>query len=181
MARTEITATDAMKALRAKIESRLMDNPDYRALVALDRAIAEVSNPDWHSASREVVPGGGKPLKRDGGEPSQKPLTQPEATARLLNEHGPMPTSAILERIGDLGVTVSGADPVINLSSSISKSGQFKSVRINGVSHWWFKDRELPNVRTAFEPAMDFGGQTDAFAPAADEHNQEGDDDDAAA
>lgn len=137
-------ATVSMKALRDEIEQRLLGNPDYRALVALDRAIGELSSSPVRDASRAR----GDERFKNTHASSQRSLTQPEAAARLLEEFGPLPTHTILSRIGSLGVTVSGNDPLVNLSSSISKSGQFKSIRINGTSHWWFKDRELPQTRT---------------------------------
>jgi hypothetical protein len=81
----------------------------------------------------------------------------------------------------DMGVAIGGKDKLINLSSAISKSNRFRTVRINGVSHWWFKDRELPDTRTTFQPDMDFGGETGAAAPAADGNSDDGGSDDAAA
>lgn len=56
----------------------------------------------------------------------------------------PMTGADIMAALPARGVTVGGADPVVNFTSSMSKSGKFQSVRRNGKYYWWFKDEPLP-------------------------------------
>lgn len=178
------SAISAMKALRAEIEGRLLRNEDYRAFMALNKAIDEVSPPIRSESASEPQSELGRTVKRIGDEFFTKAPSQPEAAARILSDYGPTTTADILEMIKEFGVTVSGNDPLINLSSSLSKSGHFRSIRINGAPHWWFKDRALPLSALKEMTGVDtlnLGGLTDAGASAADSGSSDGGSDDAAA
>jgi hypothetical protein len=146
MAMTDSVETlSAIKGVRDSIRRKLQSNPDFIALMALDKVIAEIEGASKAEANH---------LRSSSGLSASRAMTQPEAAAKLLEQHGPLTTADILARIGSLGVTVSGNDPAVNLSSSLSKSGQFQSIRLNGASHWWFKDRELP-VQSALDTSAD--------------------------
>ncbi|PAQ00851.1 hypothetical protein LRP31_07945 [Mesorhizobium mediterraneum] len=172
MPTTENAAIASMTALVAEIETRLLkDSPDYRAMLALKKAIAEVSGPVMHlrpTTERAVAPA--PPVAYASG----RVPSQPDAVAEVLDQYGPLPTSDILAMVLEMGVTVGGTDKLINLSSAISKSGRFRSFRLNGVPHWYFKDRELPVVRT-MPPTWEamanqnLGGKTGVAAPAAED------------
>ncbi|MCJ8507777.1 hypothetical protein MUU53_07605 [Rhizobium lemnae] len=140
-----VETLSAIKGVRDSIRRKLQSNPDFIALIALDKVIAEIEGTSKADANH---------LRSSATLSIPRSLTQPEAAAKLLEQHGPLTTADILARIGSFGVTVSGNDPAVNLSSSLSKSGQFQSIRMNGASHWWFKDRELP-VQSAFDPSAD--------------------------
>ncbi|MER8484122.1 hypothetical protein [Mesorhizobium sp. M1322] len=184
MSTTASSAISAMRALRAEIEGRLLHNEDYRAFMALNKAIDEVSPPIRSEIASEPHSEIGRVMKRIGEELFSKVPSQPEAAGRILSDYGPTTTADILEMIKEFGVTVSGNDPLINLSSSLSKSGHFRSIRINGVPHWWFKDRPLPSASSKEAigtGSLEFGGLTDAGASAADSGSSDGGSDDAAA
>lgn len=140
-----VETLSAIKELRDSIRRKLLSNPDFKALVALDKVIAEIEGAPKGDANQ---------LRSSSGISASRTMTQPEAAAKLIEQHGPLTTADILGQIGSLGVTVSGNDPAVNLSSSLSKSGQFQSIRLNGAAHWWFKDRELP-VQSASDPSAD--------------------------
>ncbi len=141
----------AIKELRDSIRRKLLSNPEFKALLALEKVIAEIEGTPTSGAAH---------MTSSSNPPASRQLTQPEAAAKLLEQYGPLTTAEILGRIGSFGVTVSGNDPAVNLSSSLSKSGQFRSIRLNGMSHWWFKERELP-TQSANGPISD--PKTDVF------------------
>jgi hypothetical protein len=136
------SATEDMIALKGRIEQRLLLNPDYKALIALNKAIAEALGdevadmPDAQKAR--------KPIAISSAEISD--LTQTDAVHVLLTKvlHAPAQTTTLVKALSAHGITVGGAKPEVNLSSVLSKDGRFRSVRYNGRYCWWIKGTPFP-------------------------------------
>jgi hypothetical protein len=166
MTATNNSATTEMRKLRNEFVRRLMANPDYRALVALDKAIAEVEGAPEHSIASAPDVQTVRPVLRQSTFPAVP--SQAYATETVLFRHDhPMPLSALLPLVREEGARLSGKDPEINLSSSLSRSERLRSVRYEGRSCWWLANRPFPGEK-------DFGGVTDADTPAADVSHDRG-------
>ncbi|MBX9460025.1 MAG: winged helix-turn-helix domain-containing protein [Brevundimonas sp.] len=165
-------AIEAMRSLRREIESRLAANPDYRALIALDRAIREASGHRVIGGSRYYGGGGARPVEhRLPNNLTMMSAEEHKMTERLIETdlaaasaqtHGrvsqadaafqvlklvgrPMTTAELIEPVRQQGATLGGDDPAVNLSSSLSRDNErFISVRWNRRPRWWFKDAEIP-------------------------------------
>jgi hypothetical protein len=177
-----------MKILRQQAHERLYNaNPDYRALVALDEAIAKAAPqstrqaipappPTWLPTPPPHIQGTAiKPIEHwDHLNAFRVKPTGPshsQATAALLEREGiPLPVSILVPNVRGLGATLTGKDPEINLSSSLSRDKIFRSVRYQGRPCWWFADRPFPGEQG-------FGGLMGASAPAADDVEQKEEDD----
>jgi hypothetical protein len=139
---------DALTALRADALSRLLENQDYRTLVALDRAIMEItgdkppSSFPWEGAAKPPA----KNNSQNGAEASVEGLSQADAAQVLLNKvlHEPVPIARLVSALNAHGISVGGANPNINLSSVLSKDGRFRSVRFRDRACWWIKGRPFP-------------------------------------
>lgn len=159
---------DEMRKLRDQIHKRLLDNPDYRALAAMDAAIREVEKAG-------AVVGHGDP---NGYEPpKRKRLSQADAALVVLRDRGePMKTRDLLREAQGVGAIIAGKDPGINFASSLSRDKRLHSINYNGEKHWWFSDREPPGGMS-FEEAE---GQSVEGQPSASNADQGGSDDAAA-
>jgi hypothetical protein len=139
---TAKSATEDMIALRAQIEQRLLANPDYKAFIALTKAIAEALGDEVSdgAAGQKII----KPAAAGSVEISD--FTQPDAVFALLTNvlHAPAQTVTLVKALSAHGITVGGANPNINLSSVLSKDGRFRSVRYNGRTCWWVKGTPFP-------------------------------------
>lgn len=135
---------DTLRELDALIErarSRLAQNPDYIALQALEKARAEIANRSVSAESKPVI----LTQRTFFGGPKPKAPSQLEASATALDQAGhPLPTPELVMRVRQLGARVGGSTPTINLGSTLSRSAEFRSVRWEGRSCWWFVDRPLP-------------------------------------
>lgn len=138
------SALERLIDLRTEVEARLRENPDYKAFVALNRAIAEIGG--------EVLPDIGEfparaptPVKEANSIDVSK-MTQPDATHALLTKvfREPMPTVNLVKALLAHGIEVGGVNPNINLSSVLSKDGRFRSVRYKDRSSWWVKGSPFP-------------------------------------
>jgi hypothetical protein len=126
-----------MAALRAQIEARLQESEDYRALKALDKALADLGH-----ASKEQV---GSPLIRQPRRVSDG-LSHADAAEKVMDQIGePIPIADLVSRVREMGAHVGGQDPNINLSSTLSKDPRFRSVRYQGRKAWWLAGRAYPN------------------------------------
>jgi hypothetical protein len=157
-----------MRKLRDEFSRRLMSIPDYRALIALDKAIAEVERTPVRSSSSmpdiqaKPPPEPPKHFSLDASTGHFQSHGN-AAIAVLKRNEQPMPLSALLPLVREEGARVNGKDPEINLSSSLSRNERLRSVRYEGRSCWWLADRP-------FQGEKDFGGTTGAGTPAADKH-----------
>jgi hypothetical protein len=143
--KTQNAALDAMIALRADAHSRLLENQDYRTLVALDRAIQEITGektgPDAGAADQLKLK-----LPKPKPEASVQGLSQADAARVLLDQvlHEPVPIARLVSALNAHGIRVGGVSPNINLSSVLSKDTRFRSVRYKERSCWWISSRPFP-------------------------------------
>lgn len=116
-------------------------------------------------AGRAIVGAVGERLRRQ---------TQAGAAEEVLSETGsPMTVHQLMEAVPSKGVTLGGADPQVNFTSSLSKSGKFRSVRQGGNYWWWFKDKPLPED---WQEAPDLLSKEGSDASVVGNGNQEGGD-----
>ena len=131
---------ETIKALQLRREyhaSRLAENPDFKAIRALDQAIASLGGRRANGAAERAI----IDLPHHGGR-----LSQPAAAKQIIIKHGkPMPTRRLLEELKAIGVQVGGANPTNNLVSVLSsRRDDFKSVRWGGARGWWVVGQPLP-------------------------------------
>lgn len=135
---------DALTALRADTHARLLENYDYRALIALDRAIMDITG---EKPTADLGAGAPiKPKRNSGDEPKVEGMSQADAAHVLLTGmlYEPVPIARLVSALNAHGITVGGAQPNINLSSVLSKDGRFRSVRFRDRACWWVKGRPFP-------------------------------------
>src|SRR5262245_41069534 len=132
-----------LQQLRAELRSHLMRDPEYRALVAVERAITEIGTklPQVESASpsksskRLAVPAHG----------AASSVSQSVATAQILEEHAvPMRSEELIPKLKARGVRFRAKEPRLSLSATLSSNKQFRSVKYQGQRCWWFSDRSIP-------------------------------------
>ena len=134
-----------LTALREQHRKRLDANKDFRAWIALDRTIQELSggysNPDDARLGAGVRTG--KTVSKEG-----KKLSQAAAVRQVILARGtPVTTRDLLTAIEKLGAKVGGKNPAGNLVSVLSSSKDFHSSNWNGERGWWLTDRALPSER----------------------------------
>lgn len=138
---------DTLTALRADTHSRLLENKDYRTLVALDRAILDITGEK--PVADFAVNDQPKPRVKQNNhdvEASVEGLSQADAAQVLLNKvlHEPVPIARLVSALNAHGIRVGGVNPNINLSSVLSKDTRFRSVRYKEKSCWWISSRPFP-------------------------------------
>jgi len=139
---------DTLTVLRAEAHSRLLENQDYRTLVALDRAILEITGEKppttfpWEGQAKPQT----KQTNSHGAEVSFEGLSQADAAQVMLNKvlHEPVPIARLVSALNAHGIRVGGANPNINLSSILSKDARFRSVRYKDKACWWISSRPFP-------------------------------------
>lgn len=132
------SALESMRALRDQIEERLQATEDYRALRALDKAIAEMQG-----AERPVPPW--RRVTAPAPTPIRDRLPQADAAARVMDQRDePIPIAELVPLVRQAGAHVGGNDPEASLSSTLSKDERFRSVRFNGRPAWWFRSKSYP-------------------------------------
>jgi hypothetical protein len=123
--------------IRSRLQEKLARNSDYRALTAVERAIAEL-NADVialpapaHLSGISITP--------------HRPGSHADAVAQILSERGqPLTMRELLGRLRQKGVKFIGKHPKLSLSATLSRSRQFRSVSFEGVRSWWFCGRPIP-------------------------------------
>lgn len=150
-------ALEQMQSLREEIEGRLLANPDYRALLSLDRAIGELAS-DLPTLRKHLKPSVLEQHRTPASdfkmwtakwvrpEFETSKVSQADAAFNVLKLAGiPMTTAELIDPVRNLGATLGGDDPAVNLSSSLSRDkDRFQSIRWNRRSCWWFKDVPIP-------------------------------------
>jgi hypothetical protein len=137
----------ALTSLRGDVHSRLLENQDYRTLVALDRAILEITGEKPAAPMPWDIPAQPQPRQKpNAAEANFDGLSQADAAQVLLNQvmHEPVPIARLVSALNAHGIAVGGANPNINLSSVLSKDGRFRSVRFKDRACWWIKGRPFP-------------------------------------
>ncbi len=142
-----------MKRLREDIMRRLEANPDFRALAALDEAIAKVEGrPHGPLAIIASAP----PVTVTAAPVRERPMSQMDACAQALSIAGePMSTKLLLKKITKLGAKVGGKNPLVNLGSSLSRDDRFDSVRWGDDRGWWLRGRTLPAQKSLGNSAQE--------------------------
>lgn len=136
--------------LRDEAWDSVRGSPAFAAFKALDDAVAAMGGKAMVSGEAQGEAGQRAfddmaAVIRPRSEPSHGRVSQADAAAALLEERGePTPGVKLLNGLPAKGASVSGANPIVNFTSSMSKSGRFRSVRRDGRYFWWFKDRPLP-------------------------------------
>ncbi len=136
-------ATDTLHVIDVRIkelEAKLAESPEYQELVILRDArkrlvmlSGQVSSGSGASGTLSIVSGTGK-------------VTMIEGVNRALEDaKHPLSTRELVERLPKYGARAGGAKPRQNLTSVLSKRGNFKNIPWGGGRAWWFKDRSLPD------------------------------------
>lgn len=108
-------------------------------------------------------PDSGKHIFYGGGEaipmpPKPKKLSQADAAEIVLRRAmRPMPTPEIVEAIQAEGAQVGGSDPLVNVSSTLSKDARFVSQRWGSQSAWWLVGEPIPDSEQLRQQMMDLG------------------------
>lgn len=151
---------DKATALRDEAFAKVQTLPEYVAFVALDEAVkamrgAASSKRTKVEAIVDALTAQGPisgPTMFQRGLAHPRRLSQADAAELVLrNEGRPMTTPELADAIVKLGATVGGSDPLINVASSLSRDGRFKSARVDGKSMWHLT--ALPIQRTETEAA----------------------------
>lgn len=144
-AKDQNSTLDTLTALRADVHSRLLENQDYRSLVALDRAIADITG---NSPIAEAISNGiaKKAKTKSDNDADVSGLSQADAAQVLLNKvlEEPVTIARLVSALNAHGIRVGGANPNINLSSVLSKDARFRSVRYKDRASWWISSRPFP-------------------------------------
>jgi hypothetical protein len=131
-----------LSRLRDELKQRLMRNPDYRALIAIERAIAEL----------EEQPA----VRAESPKPPKKKLTIIRAATQVLKAQvQPLPVHDLLSFLRAIGVKFNGKHPESSLSVSLSRDNRFRTVRYRGKRCWWLSHRSIPDRDLAAQAGGD--------------------------
>ena len=129
-------ALHRLQDLRVELEQKLLQNSDYRALIAIDRALSELGSGTAKLSSPQLA----KKLPE-----APKKLSQTEAATEILREKGkPLPLEVLIGLLKQKGITFRGKRPELSLSATLSTHKHFRSIRYNGMRCWWFSNRPIP-------------------------------------
>jgi hypothetical protein len=132
---------EALNRLIAQVEKRLRDNPDFQAFTSLTRARDALFSSQKASGAKTKGSIRGKSER----SPASK-LGQADAASQAIDQTGePVPISDLVGKVRALGVKVGGKDPETNLSSVLSKSPEFRSVKWHGSPAWWKTGLKIPD------------------------------------
>ncbi len=120
----------------------------FATFKALDDAVVSLGGERHQDAAPSAVAQAisGRKVSRVGGIlASVQRLSQTAAAEMVLRERNVPTTGAdLMEALPSKGVSIGGANPVVNFTSAMSKSDKFRSIRRGGNYYWWFKDTLLP-------------------------------------
>ncbi len=136
-----VTDTLHVIDLRIKeLEAKLAESPEYQELVILRDTKKRLVMLGGHASSRSDASGTLNVVSRLGR------ITMIEGVNLALEDaKQPLSTKKLVERLPKYGARAGGANPRQNLTSVLSKRGNFKSISWGGGRAWWFKDRSLPD------------------------------------
>jgi hypothetical protein len=128
-----------LQNLRRDLEARLQQNPDYRALVVIERALSGLSVGIGGSEASSPQTSDAPP------SPSRKKISKADATAEILRERGkPLPLKELAGVLRQRGITFRSKRPELSLSANLSGHKRFRSIEFDGVRCWWFANRPAP-------------------------------------
>jgi hypothetical protein len=130
--RSPSNPTEQLAKLRDQLRQRLMRSADYRALIAIEHAIAELRE----QTAVEPVP----PLPRR----NKKTITG--AASQILSEQRePFPVRELVNRLRQMGIKFKGRYPESSLSATLSRNDQFRAIRYQGKRCWWLSRHPIPD------------------------------------
>ncbi len=153
------------EALEAALRERLHRLPEYRDWVMASNML---------DALRGSAVGGNIKRTFDPERPRQQRLklnrpSQGDAAEQVIREAGrALTTQEVVDGIKSKGAKVGGQDPLINVSSTLSKDDRFISTRWGRSSVWWLRNEPRPPMEDIDDGVLDLGGATGANTPAAD-------------
>lgn len=125
----------------ADLQQQLAENPTYKELEILKgtlRQLSELAAPQ---------PTGVRLYVSDRLAPAKDQITTKGAIHAVLHEAAePLTTREIHDRLIEAGRQVGGRDPIINLSSIMSKDNSLRSVTWRGAKRWWPANKTLPTA-----------------------------------
>ena len=125
------TPTEQLAKLRDQLRQRLTRSADYRALIAIEHAIAELQEQTAVAEAPRV--------------PQRNKKTITRAAAQILSEQKePFPLRDLLNRLREMGIKFKGQHPESSLSATLSRNDQFRAVRYQGKRCWWLSRRPIP-------------------------------------
>jgi hypothetical protein len=131
----------AHEAMAAVLDAKFANVPEWKAFRAIDRALLALE-----TEQITTVPVQARVRMRANQPPSYNMLTElaltelgrPISTPQLI---------AFIEQRRDLDPDPKKAK--INVTSSLSKSVQFRNIDWDGGTAWWYADRPIPKKETA--------------------------------
>lgn len=137
-------AVERLTAMRDEVRDRLAENADYRTLIALNRAIADITGEGFDP--QIIEPKGSKKPVYKADTVDVRGMSQADAAHSLLTNvmHEPVFVANLVKALTAHGINVGGTNPNINLSSVLSKDGRFRSVRYKDRACWWVKGTPFP-------------------------------------
>lgn len=164
-----MAAEQLVRTLKGDTDTAL---PNLLMLTDLDHSLSNWSrhllNSMTHPSKHRIFYGGGTavPIK-------PKKLSQADAAEIALKKaRKPLTTAEIVAAIQDEGAHVGGADPLVNVSSTLSKDDRFISQRWGSVSVWWLVGEPLPQSDELHQRILELGlesEQAGGDTPAAEE------------
>jgi hypothetical protein len=151
---TAPTPLELLNQAIAQLEAKVAQNPDVVALRAMLQARTAITGLGPSQATLAAL-GALVPMMEPGDSIEQTSAdsyalrrrrpSQADAAAMGLSEAGaPLGTRALIPFVEKHGQPVGGDDPVLNLSSIMSKDPRFESIEWRGTRAWWFKGRPTP-------------------------------------
>lgn len=129
-----------LQRMAAEREARLAQNEDFLVWRALSKAIDALSR-DGGAPTANIPPPRAKSAR----------ISQADGAVMLIEQKGfPLRTQDILEALPEIGVSVTGTNPTINLSSSLSRDPRLLSVNWAGGKAWWIEGKDLPREPDIF-------------------------------
>ncbi len=159
--------SDTFQAIEGRIkelEAQLSVSPAYRELVILREARNKLLDLNTTSAGRS-------PRQQGLHRGQRKRITILKGVSKALKAKGhPLRTKELVGILPQYGTSVGGAKPAQNLTSILSKRGEFESIRWRNGPAWWFKGRNLPDetiLESGEMPPEKAAGRPDSDEPAA--------------
>jgi hypothetical protein len=135
----------AREAMAAALDAKWSNVPEWKAFRAIDRALLALET-EQADAELPLTPHRVRTRLRLNQPPSYNAL----ADSLLSETKRPVTTSQLMAFIG--AHRKLNPDPnkaKINVTSSLSKSPQYRNIPWEGGTAWWYSDRPLPKKETA--------------------------------
>ncbi|MCY1670662.1 hypothetical protein OVA07_06500 [Novosphingobium sp. SL115] len=173
----------ATQSLRDQAWATLKALPAFAQVRALDEAVVAMGGASIFSmalkAGETVVSGPSIratmlpiPMRAAHGSGAKRISHADAAYQAIMLAGRPMQSPELLDAARAQGANIGGAKPIINMTSSLSRSDEVYSLRIGGVPHWWIVGQPLPHeYATQLAASPSEHGQPGIF----DEHERSDD------